>query len=301
MAAEGTLKWLDSQAGINMSLDVVMNDAIIQGVVQSIQDIQVDMRRVVAEHNRLVAPVSLASWKVDIKAQIELLKLFHPLPAPWGLQEAAEETTHLADLQALLHSTGEIDYTMTMDEWDFSATFTTDLLASILRSAGDIVSLLSNKPQWNSNIERAQSAIDGLARKDAEAAAMLHGFNGHEDSNYDYILQLLESSGMSGAAKSVKRAMLVTVLESTAVLATSAGSALSCLSSMFGDRAGMSIETQSIIEGLYDAQLSDAKATVRSLSTLPSLQLRSLSVLQMQVNDALNEMAFMSNLSEGGC
>lgn len=303
MAAEGTMKWLDSQAGISMSLDIVISDALVGGVVQSIQDIQTDMRRVLEEHNRLVAPISLGAWKSQIKSQMEILKLLNitKLPKPWGMDAYGEEGTQLTDLQALLHSTGGIDYTMTMDEWDFSATFATDVLASIIRSSGDIISLISDKPQWNSNMERAKSIMDALARKDAEAATMLHAFSGHEDSNYDYVLQLLESAGMMGAVRSIERGMLVNVLQSSAMMATSVGGALACLSSMFGDRAGMSIETQAAIDGIFDAQFSDAKAMVRSLNTLPSLQLRSLSVLQMQIDDVLNEMAFISNLAEGGC
>lgn len=301
LAAEGTLKWLDSQVGINMALDIVMNDAVIGGVVQSILDIQTDMRRVISEHNRLIAPISLATWKIEIKSQVELLKLFGSLPTPWGAEAYGEEGTALAQLQYLLHQHTPSDGVSSMDEWDFSSTFVTDVVAMVIRSAGNIQNLVTNKPQWNSDMARAKSNINKLARKDATAAQMLHMFVGHESDKYDYILQLLETSGMGGAKRLIERAQMISILEATALMSVSAGGALACLSSMFGDRAGMSIETQAAIDSMYDTQLSDAKAAVRSLNTMPSMQFRALGVLQMQINDSLNDIAFISNLMEGGC
>jgi len=307
MAAEGTIKWMESQVGINMSLDLVMSDAVIGGVVNSIADIQRDMRRVLEENNRLTAPVSLAAWKTEIKSQVELLGAlgikdggWGELHAPWGMEAHGEENTALEDLQRILHSNGNI-YVMTMDQWDFSATFVSDIVGQIMRSAGDIVSLVANKPLWNANLQRAKTSINQLAQKDSEAVAMLHSFSGHESDKYDYLLQLMDSAGMDGAKTMAMRAQMINIMQATTIMGVGAGGALACLSSMFGDRTGMSVEAQAAIEEMYDTQLSDAKATVRSLNILPSLQLKSLNVLQMQINDALDEMALISNMAAGGC
>lgn len=301
LATEAVVKWLDTKSAMSVSMDVIMNDAIIGGVIESIRSIQADMRRVVEERNRLVAPLSLASWKVDIMAQIQLLKTFGALPTPWGLDAYAQESTAMADLQYLLHTHVPKDGTLAMEDWDFSSTFVSDLVGSIIRSAGDIVSLVANKPQWSANIQSVKSKINQLEIKDATARNMLNMFNGHESDKYDYVLQLLNGSGMDGAATMLERGSIKQLLEATALMSVSAGGALACLSSMFGDRAGMSLEAQSTIEGLYDKQFSDAKAAIRSLNTLPSMQLKNMNILQLQIEDSLNEMAFLSGLAEGGC
>ena len=300
-AAKATLDWLDSQAAINISLDIIMNDAIIASIINTIRSTRLDMRRVINDRNRLTAPASLAVWKVTILGQIELLNTFSSLPTPWGIESYGEEATAIDELNYLLYAHHPKDGVMAMEQWDFSATFVTDIISSILRSAGDIVALISNNGQWNSNITRAMSRISDLELKDTQARNMLNAFSGHDSDKYDYILNLLLGSEMGGAARMVERGDIKGLMEATVYMAVTAGSALSCLSSMFGDRAGMSAQTQQLIENLFDSQYSEARSKVRAINTLPSLQLQSMGALRLQLSDALNQITALSNLSESGC
>lgn len=301
LATYSVLQWLDSQSGLNVSLDILMNDVVIANVVQAIRSTRSDMTRVVSEHNKLVAPLSLETWKGTIKQQIYYLKNFGLLPTPWGMEAYGEEQAAMSSLEYLLFKHDPGDGVLSLEECDFSSTYVTDIIASIIRSAGDIVSLISNKPGWDANILRATSRIVELETKDGRARDTLNAFTGHDSDKYDYVLNMLNTAGMTGAAMMIERGQVKTILQSMVFATVNAGSALACLSSMFGDREGMDPSKLNFIERMFDAQFAEARSAVRSLDSLPSLQLQTLGVLRLQLQDALNEMTALANLAESGC
>lgn len=287
-AAESGLSYLSSSQYIGTALDVLLGDNIIWTIATRISEIRADMRDVVTNNRRIVAPIHAAQWRNELMGHLMALKTFSSIPQPFNLPSYATNEEAKNALSYILHPHSPPDGLLSLDELDFGIPQIQQVLGRLIATTGNLTSLFLRHEQWSIEMGRVRSDIGRLRDKDAQAANMLKSFSGYENEKYDYVISILQSSGWTAAKKMLESGMISGFINMSITAVTSGTTLFECLSGVLSSMgedippeftAGLQLQ----IARIQDEEMSDALASARAATKLPALQFKVISGLQSEL------------------
>lgn len=288
MAAEDGLDYLSSNQYIGVALDVLLGDNILWTIATRIGEIRADMRDVVLNNKRIVAPIHAADWRNELQGHLMTLRTFSSVPQPFNLPSYATNEEAKSALNYILHTHNPPDGLLSLEELNFGIPEIQQVLSRLIATTGNLTSLFLHHDQWSFEMNRIRSDIGHLRDRDAQASNMLQTFSGYENEKYDYVTGVLKNAGWTAAKKMLESGMIGGFLNMSIIAVTSGSTLFECLSGVLS-KMGEDIPPeftsglQLQVARIQDEEMSEALASARAASMLPALQFKVISGLQSEL------------------
>lgn len=294
--ADTTLGFLNSNDYPGFALDVMLGDNTLRQLLDGVRRIRAQMKDVVENRRRTLAPVYVTSWRTELYADMLILKNFQNVPQPFGLPVEATDEQGSNELSYLVHPHVPNDNVLSLSEKDFGVGKVQTLLAKLIASAGNLGTLIANREQWENGLRDVQAEIMKLKSADARTMGLLETFTNYDSPKFGYVLDMLGQSGWQSAEKLLETGRVQDFLNLTLSGAVSVNTLSQCLGGILGmDLWPLGIKIE--VDKIQDELEADAIAQIRSIVSLPSIQFRALTMLQAMMEDLQGQMQTLMDVS----
>jgi len=283
---------------LGMGIDYGLSDDVLEHVHESLFDIFDQMKDVVENQRRAVAPVYNMQWRNDLKANVVLLTGLGQLPDPFGIDMTATSTQASNQLNYIVYPHEPYDRVRSLSEYDFSMGRLGIMLETFILTVGHLDELMSEHAAWNRRFQDLRNMVRNVKRSDQRCMQLLSGFTGYEDPKYDYILDMLNNAGWSGAARYLETGQLEGLLQLSVTELGLTTLAVECISNsvaqMLND-SSIAMRVNAILEEVK----ADDVASNRSSISLPAFQFRAFLAIAnriAEVDDRIAEIVELQGL-----
>lgn len=303
MAAE-TLNRIRASSAQNpllgLGIDYSVSDGVLSQVHESLFSIFGQMEDVVENERRAVAPMYNMQWRNDLKANVLLLTALGAMPDPFGMDIVATTTQASDQLNYIVYPHVPSDRVRSLSEYDFSAQRLGIMLETFIMTVGHVEELMAAHAAWNRRFQDLRNMIRNVKRSDQRCIDLLNGFSGYDDPKYDYIKDLLDNAGWSGAARYLETGQLEGLLHLAVTELGLTSLAIECISNsvaqMLND-SSIALRVNAILE---EVKAEDVVSN-RSAISLPAFQFRAFLAIANRINEVESRIAEISALQGMVC
>lgn len=290
--ATSDLDFLDS------SIDVQIDADVVDITRQELRRIHSEMTSVIANEDRVAAPVYLSSWNVSLYALLNGLNLLNAYPAtlglePLGLSGYVSNTQELSALQNVVDAIENMEEPSGMQ-----------FVMSIINNAGNMSQLMTNREAWRDQVGQIRTALRANSSKDNMVSSVCSTFSGNDNEYYDYIVGSLEDLGWNGAKHALERGEVAQFLRMGLFAGAAMFAGLDCFASMIQT----SIEAHSGDVGI-DAALgeefnrlqAESIVSIKAPAMLPAFQFDAIISIAGKLRDIQDQITRIASIKDGIC
>lgn len=297
--AASTLNTLRAAAEHNpllgMGIDFAVNDDILEHIHDSLFTTFDQMRDVVENQRRASAPIYNMQWRNDLKTNVLLLTALGAIPDPFGIDFVASTTQAADQLNYIVYPHVPIDRVRSLSEYDFAANRLGIMLETFIVTVGHIEELMSEHATWNRRFQDLRNMVRNVKRSDQRCLDLLQGFTGYEDPKYDYIMDMLNNAGWSGAARYLETGQLEGLLHLAVTELGLSTLAVECISNSVAQMLNDSSIAMRVNAILEDVKAEDVVSN-RSAISLPAFQFKAFLAITNRINEVEARIAEISDL-----
>jgi len=280
--------------------DFAVSDTVLEHVHDSLFTIFGQMKDVVENERRAVAPMYNMQWRNDLRTNVLMLAGLGALPDPFGINVVSGTMQGSDELNYIVYPHQPNDRVRSLSEYDFTITRLGIMLETFIMTVGHLEELLSAHASWNRRFQDLRNMIRNVKRSDRRCIKLLDGFHDYEDPQYYYIKDLLTNAGWMGAVRYLETGQLEGLLHLSVTELGLTSLAVECISNSVArmlDDSSIALRVNAI---LGEVEAEDVVAN-RTAISLPAFQFKAFMAITNRISEVEARIAEITELQGVVC